>query len=200
MKLDGENASEPALEPAHLDKVRPPERRMPRGHRPNERRKKSEQDRIGGSWIISDDTKSALRRCELFQDIDLLQLSEVAALVEESSPEPNEMLLTEGKPACHVFVVVEGQGIAQLKLGTGCTSLGLVGPGDLAGWSSLIHGQLYPASVKALTPMKVAALETGGLTLLMNLKPDIGYRVQRRLSSIFYRQYQGALNATRTFA
>ena len=96
MKLDGENASEAASVQAHPDTVRPPDRPGPRGRRPKERRKKPGQDKTAVSWIISDDAKSALGQCELFQDFDGLQLSEVAALVEESSLEPNEMLLTEG--------------------------------------------------------------------------------------------------------
>ena len=53
-------------------------------------------------------------------------------------------------------------------------SLGLVGPSEIAGWWSLLDGQVYPASVTALNPMRVAAFEASGLTLLMNLDPEIG--------------------------
>lgn len=154
--------------------------------------------RARDSWVISDDAKSALERCELFQDIDIPRLKQVAALVEESTVEPDEMLLLEGAPADLILVIVEGHGIAQLKLDRGWISLGLVGPGEIAGWSALVGGQNYPASVKALTPMRVARIETSGLTLLMNLEPAIGYPVHKRLSSIFYRQYQSALSAIKT--
>ena len=65
---------------------------------------------------------------------------------------------------------------------------------SLAGWPSLSDGQVYPASVKALTHMSVARIDTGGLPLLMNLEPSIGYPVHRRLSLIFYRQYESALS------
>ena len=146
-------------------------------------------------WVVSDQTRMALEKCDLFQDIDRPHLMEVAALVEECSLQPDDKLLHEGEAARYIFVVVEGRGIAQLKLDRGWVSLGLVGPGEVAGWSSLVDGQLYPASIKALTPMKVARIETNGLMLLMNLEPEIGYPVHRRLSSIFYRQYRSALNA-----
>ena len=153
-----------------------------------------------GAWVVSDDARTALERCDLFRDLNRDQLMEVAALVEEVSVEPEHPLLDEGAPANHIFVVTRGSGIAQLKLDRGWVSLGLVGPGEVAGWSSLIGGQVYPASVKALTPMSVARIDTSGITLLMNLEPSIGYPVHRRLSLIFYRQYESALSALKVSA
>jgi len=41
---------------------------------------------------------------------------QVAALVEERSLEPDEVLLVESDPANHLMVIVEGQGVAQLGL------------------------------------------------------------------------------------
>jgi len=77
-------------------------------------------------------------------------------------------------------------------------SLSLVGPREIVGWGSLLDGQVYPASVTALTPMRVAAFEVSGLTLLMNLDPGIGYPMHRRLSGIFFLQYQTALQLIKT--
>ena len=77
-------------------------------------------------------------------------------------------------------------------------SLSLVGPSEIAGWWSLLDGQVYPASATALTPMRVAAFEASGLTLLMNLDPEIGYLIPRRLSGILFLQYQTALQAIKT--
>ena len=123
---------------------------------------------------------------------------QVAALVEERSLEPDEVLLVEGDPANHLMVIVEGQGVAQFGLGQGLMSLGLVGLREVVGWWSLLDGQVYPASVTALTPMRVAAFEVSCLTLLMNLDPGIGYPIHRRLSGIFFLQYQTVLQAIKT--
>lgn len=153
---------------------------------------------VQGPWVISREARAALERCQLFKDITRQQLMEVAALVEEDSVQADSYLLREGESARHIFVVVDGCGVAELALDHGWLSLGLVNPGDAAGWSSLIDGQTYPASVKALTPMRVARIEAKGLELLMNLEPSLGYAVQRQLSSIFYRQYQAALKALKT--
>lgn len=165
--------------------------------RSSSRRRKSVFE-PAGSWVIPDATRSALEQCELFRDFSRDKLMQVAALVEDRDLRPDEMLLTEGSPASHIMVVVDGQAVAQLKMDKGWISLGLVGPNEVAGWSALLEGQLYPASVRALTQMRVACIETGGLTLLMNLDPAIGYPIHRRLSRIFFRQYQDALQAIRT--
>ncbi|MDP6715012.1 MAG: cyclic nucleotide-binding domain-containing protein [SAR202 cluster bacterium] len=153
---------------------------------------------VPGPWVIPDDTRRALEKCELFRDFTRAQLMQVAALVEERTLEPDEVLLVEGEPAQHLMIIVEGQGVAQLNLDQGLISLGLVGPSEVAGWSSLLEGQVYPASVTALTPMRVATFEASGLTLLMNLDPAIGYPIHRRLSGIFFLQYQSALQAIKT--
>lgn len=154
--------------------------------------------KLPGSWVISDETRRALGTCELFKDFTREQLMQVAALVEERTVEPNEPLLEEGEPAQRLMIVVEGQAVARLSLNQGFISLGMVGPGDVAGWSSLLDGHVYPASVVALTSMRVATIGTSGLSLLMNLDPAIGYPVHRRLSAIFFRQYRGALQAIKT--
>ena len=149
-------------------------------------------------WVISDSARQALESCELFQDLSAQQLLEIAALVEECSLDADEMLLREGQPAQHLFVVIEGRGTAQIEMYRGWLSLGLVGPNDSAGWSSLVDGHVYPASVKTLTAMRVARIETKGLALLMNLTPAVGHSISMRLSALFCRQYQAALEAFRS--
>ena len=162
------------------------------------RRGKVDPTRVNGALVISDNAREALESCELFRELDRHQLMAVAALVEEHAVEPNEILIGEGEPARYLYIVIEGRGVAHVDLDQGWMSLGLVGPGEAAGWSSLVDGQVYPATVKALTSMRVIRIETSGLTLLLNLEPDIGYPVHRSLSSIFYRQYNSALRALKT--
>ena len=166
--------------------------------KPRPQKVSTDPARVPGSWVIPDDTRQALVKCELFRDFTRAQLMQVVALVEERSLEPDEVLLYEGDPAKQLMIIVEEQGVAQLNLNQGLVSLGLVGPSEVAGWSSLLEGQVYPASVTALTPMRVAILEASGLKLLMNLEPAIGYPIHRRLSGIFFLQYQTALQAIKT--
>jgi len=71
---------------------------------------------VPGPWVIPDDTGRALEKRELFRDFTRSQLMQVAALMEERSLEPDEVLLVEGDPANHLMVIVEGQGVAQLGL------------------------------------------------------------------------------------
>ncbi len=150
------------------------------------------------AWAISDLTRELLAKSELFQDLSEGQLMEIAALVEEYTIQPDELLLQEGEAARYLFLIVEGRGVAQLEMYRGWLSLGLVSPADVAGWSSLVGSQVYPASVKALTEMHVARIDARGLNLLMNLDPAIGYLVVKRLSVVFCLQYQAALEAFKT--
>lgn len=150
------------------------------------------------AWAISNQAREALVRSELFRDLGAEQLQEVAALVEEIELQPDEQMIAEGDAAKYLYIVVEGRGVAQLDMYRGWLSLGLIGPNDVAGWSSLMNSQVYPAAVKALTPMRIARIEAKGLTLLMNLDSSIGYPVTRRLANVFCRQYHAALEAFKT--
>ena len=94
-----------------------------------------------------------------------------------------------------IQVSLQRRGAVQLQTTRGWLSLGMVGPRNVAGWSSLVEGSLYPALVKALTKMQVARIDGKGLTLHMRLKPAIVHAVHRGLSSTFSRQYQSELQA-----
>jgi CRP-like cAMP-binding protein len=167
---------------------------------PRSRRFRSKTDpaRGPGTWVISDEARMALEKCELLRDLDRHQLMAVAALVEEVSFDANEMLIQESRPARYVYVITEGHCVAQVEMEHGWLSLGTIGPGDAAGWSSLIADKIYPASVRSLTHMRCARIESDGLRLLLNLEPEIGYPVVKRLSAIFCAQYEAALRALKT--
>jgi hypothetical protein len=45
--------------------------------------------------------------------------------------------------------------------------------------------------------MRVARLEAEAMSVLMGLNRSVGYKVQKRLSTVFYRQYQAALETFR---
>ena len=154
--------------------------------------------KIDSAWAISDRTRASLARCELFQDLKAGQLMEIAAHIEECSLQPDELLVREGDTARYLFVVVEGRAVAQMEMYAGWMSLGTIGPSDAAGWSSLVGAPVYPASVKAVTPIQAARIDTRGLALLMSRDPSIGYLINRRLSLIFCRQYHAALEALKT--
>lgn len=198
MNLDSNSSngtvSVPAIEPDSF----PAATVKPEGVKTRRYRSKGDPTRLNGALVISDDTKRALERCELFQKLDRQQMMAVAALVEEHSVKPGETLIAEGESAKHLYIFVEGRGVAQVELEHGWLSLGLVHPGDAAGWSSLIEGQIYPASVSALTDVRVARIEGSGLRLLMNVEPGIGNPIHSGLSEIFYRQYEAALKAFKT--
>lgn len=154
--------------------------------------------RTNAAWAKLDRAQESLEKCELFQDLNTRELMEVAALAEEIQIKTDTLLLKEGEPARYLYIVLGGCGVAQLKMGGAFLSLGLVGPADAAGWSSMVEDQTYPASVRALSPMRVARIDAGRLARLMELDTSMGYSVGKRLSLLFCGQYKGALEAFRT--
>ena len=156
--------------------------------------------RTEAAWAQLDRARECLEMCELFRDLPNRQLMEVAAMAEEILLKPNEMLLAEGERARYIFVVLEGRGIAQLRMAQGFLSLGMIGPSDAAGWSSLVGDEAYPASVKALTPMRVARIDSVRLARLMEIDSPMGYIILKRLSLLFSHQYRSALEAFRSSA
>jgi CRP-like cAMP-binding protein len=154
--------------------------------------------RTQAAWAKLDRAQETLQKCELFRDLQMRQIVEVATLAEEVMLKPNQMLLEEAQPARYIFIILEGRAVAQLETPQGFLSLGLVGPADAAGWSSLVGDQVYPASVKALTPLRAARIDTSRLARLMDIDPSMGYTIGKRLSSLFCRQYKSALEAFKT--
>lgn len=161
-------------------------------------RRKGDRTRASSAWVISDETRMALEKCELLRDLDRHQLMAVAALVEEHTFMPSDVLIEEGRPAQYIYVVTEGHAVAQIQTEHGWFSLGPVGPGETAGWSSLVDAKIYPATVRALTEMRTARIDADGLKLLLSLEPEIGFLIHKRLSAIFCRQYETALRGLKT--
>jgi CRP-like cAMP-binding protein len=151
--------------------------------------------RTEAAWALLDRAQEGFGTCDLFRDLETRQLVELAALADEVVLKPDELLLTEGEPARHLFVVLEGRGVAQLKLAHGSMSLGLVGPKEAAGWSSMVGDDVYPATVKALTVMRAARIDARRLARLMEIDTSLGYVIGRSLSQLFCRQYKSALDA-----
>ena len=199
MKTDNNTVIGPATAETNLKDMSPSWTGGGTDQRVGHRRTRLDLTTYPGPWTISEDTREVLENCELFQDISTPQLMEVAALVEEESLRTDDMLLWEGQAARYMFVIVQGTAVAHVKTQRRWISLGLVGPGETADWSALLDWPFfYPASVRALTPMRVGRIDTSGLMVLMHQDPSIGYPVHRRLSAIFYRQYQASLNALKT--
>ena len=66
--------------------------------RPKRQRGKIDPTRVQGAWVISDASRIALEASELFEDLTREQRMEVAALVEEHTVEPGELLLNPNPP------------------------------------------------------------------------------------------------------
>ena len=115
MNTDFNTALRPAATETHRNDLLLPKAGAASSQRAGQRRTGIDLATHPGPWAISDDTRSALEICELFQDLGQPHLMEVAALVEQGSLRADEMLLWEGHAARYVFVIIEGTAVAHIS-------------------------------------------------------------------------------------
>ena len=85
------------------------------------------------AWARLDRAQEALQKCELFRDLQMRQLVEVATLAEEAMLKSIQILLEEAQPARYVFIILEGRAVAQLDTPQGFLIPGAGGTGG-RGW------------------------------------------------------------------
>jgi CRP-like cAMP-binding protein len=96
--------------------------------------------------------------------------------------EADEVLVAEDTSDNHLYVVVSGAlGVVKNHGGNDRVLLLTLGAGDLAGELSFIDGTRHYASLVALTPARVFAIEREKLEALLPEQPFLVYRVMRAI-------------------
>ncbi len=113
---------------------------------------------------------------------DELHLLIPATRVEQYST--GAMLFREGDQLPHVFVVVAGT-VALEVSGPDHRSCRFqtVGPGELLGWSPLLGGGAMTASSRAVTDVKVLAIDAKAILAVCDQDPRFGYQFMRRTAA-----------------
>lgn len=91
-----------------------------------------------------------LRELELFNELKESQLRKLAHIAEEVQFDTDEMIYQEGDLGKGIFVIQEGEVIIEMLLPEhGPVVLYTLQPGQLFGWSSLLHGRRKKARARA---------------------------------------------------
>ena len=120
-----------------------------------------------------------MKEIEVFRDVGVEQVAEVARLAEELHFEPGTAIVQQGDPSEHVYVVVEGDvvaerdGIVFLVVATG------KGFGDL----SLEPGGTYHFTARAATHTHVLRVSTEDMVEAMLEHPEIAVGMVRTLAA-----------------
>jgi CRP-like cAMP-binding protein len=131
------------------------------------------------------DRYQSLRTSRLAAELTDEQCSKLAQKIEVRDLANNEVLVREGAPDDHLYVIVSGAlGVVRHPQGEPPVALHTLVAGDFAGELSFIDGTERYASLEAHGPTRVLALRRAALEELLDSDPRIVYLVMRAIIRI----------------
>lgn len=124
----------------------------------------------------------ALKESRLGVELDDGQADKLAQRVSLRDVAPGETLVSEGTSDNHLYAIVSG--VFGVIKGSGTpeqTTLHTLTKGDLAGELSFIDGNRHYASLVALAPSRVIALEREQFESILHSDPALVYCVMRAI-------------------
>ncbi|HEY1613359.1 MAG TPA: cyclic nucleotide-gated ion channel [Rhizomicrobium sp.] len=125
-------------------------------------------------------TSSMLAKIPFFATLDIEVMSEVMTALRSHMVAPHVPIVVAGEVPTAMYFIVSGlakvTGQARAKGGTGNPTLG---PGDVIGADAVLNGEAHDATVFAHTPMRLLALSTQDLVVLMRKHPRLKRRINR---------------------
>ncbi len=133
-------------------------------------------------------TAAALKKTELFVDLDDRQINNVLShSTVESFPE-GKIIFQENEEAGYLYVLLQGaidlSAMAQEKIGILTSQIQK--EGTLFGLPSLIEPYRYNVTAKCLVPSKVIKIDADRLKKNMEQDPQAGMAIMKRLASIYF--------------
>jgi len=133
-------------------------------------------------------TAAALKKTELFVDLDDRQINNVLSdSTVESFPE-GKVIFQENEEAGYLYVLLQGAidltAMAQEKIGILTSQIQK--EGTLFGLPSLIEPYRYNVTAKCLVPSKVIKIDADRLKKSMEQDPQAGMAIMMRLALIYF--------------
>jgi signal transduction histidine kinase len=146
-----------------------------------------------------------LKHAELFTDISVPHLFAIAAFCTEVTYQEGEIVFLEGDPARTLLVVERGK-IAlekRVQIGRHTTTrnatIDYVGPGQVAGFSTIASPQTYTTSAMCIEPTRVIAIDGAALFEYLELHPEIGMTILHQLVSLVGGRYRRSIHTLTYF-
>jgi len=135
-------------------------------------------------------TSEILKNAGVFSQLTEHELESILPLAEERSFQTNAIIVTEGEPATHLFVVTNGQVVIEAVINLGPTQpprrveLDVVRPGGSIGWSALVPPFRYTANARALEHTTLIAMDGQRLRAVCDENPHLGLAVMRGVATV----------------
>lgn len=150
-------------------------------------------------------TAERLRRSEIFGDLTDADLVAIAEFCSEESYREGDLVLVEGEPAEKLFIVERGKLALDKKIQIGRHStprnatIGYVGPGKTAGFSTLTSPHVYATSVVCVEPTRAILVDGVPLRSYLETHPAAGLKVMNTLAALISDRYRRATNTLTYF-
>jgi voltage-gated potassium channel len=128
-------------------------------------------------------TSSMLARIPFFAGLDIETLSEVMVALRSQMVAPHVPIVVEGEAATSMYFVVSGLAKSMRVTTTdGVRKKGTLGPGEVIAADAVLAGRPNDASVFAHTPMRLLALSSQDLMVLLRKYPRLRRRIGKTAS------------------
>ena len=122
-----------------------------------------------------------LKQSDLFTGLGHNFLKQTMAIAEKESFEKGAVVLKEGEPAHHFFILIEGQ-ISLLFGDTAKTVYQISGLGEIFGCSSLMGRDTYFLTARCDQPSAVLKIDRSKMEKILNDDTDNGRLFYKQLS------------------
>lgn len=146
-----------------------------------------------------------LRRAEVFNEIPEEDLQAIAQFCTEETHHEGVVVMQEGSPADHLVVVERGRLSLEKKVQLGRQStprnatVGYVGKGRIAGFSTLTFPHIYSTSAVCIEPTRLLSIEGSALRSYLDTHSAVGVKVLNALAIIIGERYRSAINTLTYF-
>jgi signal transduction histidine kinase len=146
-----------------------------------------------------------LRHAEIFSDIPEDDLQAIAKFCTEETYHEGAVVLQEGSSADHLFVVERGKLALEKKVQLGRHStprnatVGYVGSGKIAGFSTLTFPYIYSTSAVCIEPTRVLTIEGAALRSYLDTHSEAGVKVLNAIAVLLGDRYRNAINTLTYF-
>ncbi|MCK6625909.1 MAG: cyclic nucleotide-binding domain-containing protein [Anaerolineae bacterium] len=131
--------------------------------------------------------KDFLRQVEMFIGLSEAMLDEVAHLCQAVDYEADRIIVERNSPPAQLYLVQEGTvGIMTSSSGESSQAEPVVvtlGKGQSFGEMGLVDNGLRSATVKAITPTRLLAIDCAQFRSLCETNTDLGYQVMRNIAA-----------------
>jgi len=129
-----------------------------------------------------------LRNYSIFNHQDDAMLARIVELAEERVIEAGNQLFSQGDPATHLFLVMDGTVVLTMNIGQKgaqtLEELEPLGKDRVVGWSSMVKPYVYKMGAYAKQRSHVIAFEGEKLQELFDENPSFGYYFLQRLTEV----------------